>query len=531
MLHPSPYRLVIENTFRVVDRVGAAIDFKLNEQQADLDANWSRRNLVTKIRQHAGISTLVIGRYVAKCLGEQNRRCVIVSAEADATARLLQRARFIVNNLRLPPGVKRPSIGTDNMKALSFQETGSTFWIGTAGSRNFGRGDTITDLHLSEAAFYADAENTVSGLFPAAELGEITVESTGNGRGNWFHRQAVRARNGSGFKLFFYSWVGLDTCAISLNQEQAERIVETLDPDLEEPELFDIGVSPQQLAWRRERIFTDYDGDLIKFKENYPRTFDECFQSTGFSFFPVVKHERVARWVQESKALWCLEGHPRHEYGYVAGIDVGGGIGRDNSVIQIFCLDTREQVAEWVANDIAPDELGHIAHGLGRRFNWAYINPERNNHGLTTISVLVGSYPLDRLHRGTTSGQPPSQVILSQLNNFGTYTSETTRGLLLGTGRRLLSSEYTIHSETLRSELDTFVESKTGKYEADAGCFDDRVFAALHALICVERATIATAQPPAVNENTPSDNPFSWEYIFEGTKKRSTRYGIAEKFS
>src|SRR5216683_5378747 len=130
----SPYRTVIEAMFRIVDRTGAAVDFRLNPQQADLDAGWSRRNLVTKIRQHSGISSYVIARYTAKCLAEENRRCVIVSAEADATARLLARARYILTNLKLPPDIK-PQIGTDSQRAITFTKTGSSFWIGTAGSR------------------------------------------------------------------------------------------------------------------------------------------------------------------------------------------------------------------------------------------------------------------------------------------------------------------------------------------------------------------------------------------------------------
>jgi hypothetical protein len=470
----------------------------------------------------------VIARYVAKCLGEQNRRCVLISAETDATARLLARARFIINNLRLPPGVKKPKIGTDNTRALSFEETGSWFWIGTAGQRTFGRGDTITDLHLSEAAFYEDADKVRDGTFPAAELGEITIESTGNGRGNWFHRQAVRARNEMGFKLHEFYWPGLETCAVPLSAEQVERLLSNLDPALEEPELFDTGISAQQLAWRRERILTDYDGDLSKFKENYPRTFDECFQSTGRSFFAVVRKQLTAKWVQETKALWLLEGHPRADRSYFAGVDVGGGVGKDNSVVSIWCIETREQVAEWVANDVGADELGLAIVDLGRRFNWAYTNVERNNHGLTTLSVLVSRYPLDRLHRGSSSGAAPTQAILSQLSTYGTYTSETTRALLIGTAKRLLANEYTVHSTELESELDSFVETKTGHYEADSGCFDDRVFAACHALIVAERAAIVCLSEPIVNEVRVEDNPFSWEHIFRDAGRHSTDYGISE---
>lgn len=525
---PSPYRTIIESMFRVVDRRGTACDFRLNEQQAELDAGWSRRNLVTKIRQHAGISTYVIARFVAKCLAEENRRCVIVSAEADATARLLARARYIVNNLK---GGLRPSIGTDNTRAMVFTATGSSFWIGTAGQRTFGRGDTITDLHLSEAAFYLHPDDLIDGLFPAAELGEITVESTGNGRGNWFHEEAVAARDGVGFKLFFFSWVGLESCALPVPDE--ERFLGSLIKELEEDKLYyEEGVSLPQLAWRRERI-REYRGNLQRFKENYPRTFDECFQSTNRSFFRDVRFQK-ADWQQESTNLWVLAGHPVAGYSYVQGADVASGTGKDNSVASIWCLQTREQAAEWASNAVQPHDFGRLLMELGARFNNAYTNVERNNHGLTTLAAMVGQYPLDRLHRGTTTGSAPSQVLLSNLSNYGTHVSETSRGFLLGTAQGLLSSvggEYTVHSPLLESELSTFVENAAGKLEADSGCKDDRVFAACHALAVVERAAATTIAQPSAAQQAEAD-PFSWEAIFgdQQTEGGSSLYGLSSRY-
>src|SRR5712671_4526204 len=75
---PSPYRTVIEAMFRIVDKSGVTVDFALNSIQAVLDADWSRRNIVPKARQE-GVSSYVVARYVAKCLSEQNRTCVIIS--------------------------------------------------------------------------------------------------------------------------------------------------------------------------------------------------------------------------------------------------------------------------------------------------------------------------------------------------------------------------------------------------------------------------------------------------------------------
>lgn len=516
--------------FRVVNRDRETVDFKLQPEQAHLDENFTRRNLVTKVRQHAGISAYMIGRYVAKCLVQENRSCVLVSHEAEATARLLDRARFIIDHLK--GGAQRPRTSTDSSRAIVFTDTGSSFWIGTAGQRSFGRGDTISDLHLSEAAFYEDPERIVDGLFPAAENGEITVESTGNGRGNWFHRQAQRARQGIGFKLFFYSWVGLPSARLMLSPEGEAQFLRSLQEELEEPQLYyEQGVALAQLAWRRERITVDYDGDLSRFKENYPREFEECFRSAGLSFFPSVRFKETPKWLRskETQFLWRLEGHPKQGHRYVGGGDVGGGVGQDNSCLQLFDLDDRVQVAEWTGSHLGPDEFGHVCSALGKEFNHAYLNIERNNHGLTTLAVLVGDYPLDRLHRGTNTASP-NQVILSHLGSYGTYVSETTRGLLLGTARAALANEYTLHSEFLKDELSTFVESRSGKFEAASGCFDDRVMAACHAMLVTERANIATYEPLPV-EHRPTIDPFSFEGLFKDqSTPGTTTYGISERF-
>lgn len=518
----------MEAMFQIVDRERRTVDLRLNPEQAHLDAHWARRLVVTKIRQHAGISSLVIARYVARCIAEENRTCVLVSHEAEATARLLARAKFIIDHPK--PGVEKPKTSTDRANAIVFAQTGSSFWIGTAGQRTFGRGDTISDLHLSEAAFYQDPETLVDGLLPAAEKGEVIIESTGNGRGNWFHKTAQRAREGLGYELRFYSWVGVPSASHPLTEEQEHQFLASLSEDLEEPYLhYDQGVSLSQLAWRRERIQTDYSGDLARFKENYPRHFEECFRSAGLSFFPKVRYVETPRWIQESKHLWVLEGHPKPGHGYVMGVDVGAGIGSDNSTIEVFDLLDREQVAEWAGAHLAPDEFGREVAALGTRFNHAYVNVERNNHGLTTLSHLVSNYPLNRLHRGTAGGQP-SQLILSHLNNYGTYVSETTRGLLLGTARRLLAAEYTLHSDYLNSELSTFVENKNGKYEASGGSLDDRVMAACHALLVVERAAIYVLEPVPV-QHKPRPGFWSFESIIPHAEgPATTLYGISERF-
>lgn len=522
---PSPYRAVIESMFKIVDRDTRTVPFLLNAEQAYLDANWSRRNLITKIRQHSGISTYIIARFVAKCMVHENRTCVIVSHEGQATERLLRRAHFMLDHM--PAGATKPVLSADRSTAIVFKATNSTFYIGTAGATAPGHGDTISDLHLSEAAFYTHPEAIRRGLFPATEAGEITIESTGNGRGNWFHQTAERARRGDGFKFFFFHWVGVPSCALALTPQMQEAFLASLRDEFEEIELYQSGISLAQLAWRRELILTEYGGDLVGFKENYPRTPDECFRAAGNSFFPRVNFKEAGVWTEVNREWSYLSGHPLPGHRYVAGADVSGGIGKDYSTLSLWDLDTQEQVGEWASNKIAPHDFGTKCIELCSKFNHAYLNVERNTHGAGTLAILVANYPLDRLHRGAFHVSQ-NQVILSPIMNYGTQVSEATRGPLISNARARLSADWVVHSPRLNSELGTFVESNSGKYEASPGTFDDCVFAACHALSVLEQAGLATYEAPAVRRA--ANDPFGFSGLFQGQTDRMTPYGISARF-
>jgi hypothetical protein len=58
-------------------------------------------------------------------------------------------------------------------REFTFPKTNSMFYIGTAGARKFGRGDTITDLHCSEYAFWENPVDLFSGLTDAVPLPHV----------------------------------------------------------------------------------------------------------------------------------------------------------------------------------------------------------------------------------------------------------------------------------------------------------------------------------------------------------------------
>jgi hypothetical protein len=496
----------MESMFQIVDKDRQVVPFRLNKLQRVLDDGWSRRNIVPKARQ-GGVSSYCINRMLAKLLTQRNRVCVVISHEAEATQRLLDRARWTLDNLQ--EGL-RPSLGRNSRGEITFTATDGTLYIGTAGARNFGHGDTISDLHWSEAG-RCDAERLVTGLFPAAERGEITIESTGNGRGNWYHRQCQRAREGVGFKLFFFPWIIDPGYALPFDTE-GERAVFAmhLKEEWGERELLARGISLEQLRWRRERIEVDFEGSLPEFNEAYPLDFDDCFQSAGWGVFGAFSYQPTDTWRQQSPVSWHLDGHPSSLYHYLAGIDVGGGVGRDRTVCEVFCMERDEQVAEWCSSRVPPGEAGHLIAKWLEPFD-AYTNIERNNHGLAFIQEFVDDYPLHLVHKGSV-GQPSTQYAVSGISHLGTLTTESNRGLLIGQLRHQLHTGLVVHGEELRSELITFVEKENGRAEADTGCFDDRVMAAAHATLVCDRAGMVMSVIETRPEAEP--NPFSFEGLF-----------------
>ncbi len=474
----SPEAFLMQSLFKIADKDGREVPFVLNPHQLAIDQELSGRDIIPKARQ-LGVSTYVLGRFAAKCLTQENRRCVIISHQAEATRRLLARIKFMLSRIE---GAK-PMIGSSNMNEISFKKTNSVLYIGTAGNQDFAVGDTITNLHASECSRWQNPAQLLQGLFQAIPpSGEIIIESTGHGVGNWFHKACLRAASGQGFKLHFLPWNREPAYQKALPPEETLAFIENLDPSLEEEELFSSGaLTIPQLAWRRDKI-VEMDYSLQAFKEQYPLTLDECFQADGATFFTRIKRDSSLEMRKDpsDRYLLTLPNHPKPGCSYVIGADISGGVGRDNSVAEILCLETLEQVAEWANNRTQPDQFAEVLFSLSRRFNGAMINPERNALGLVVVSAL---------QRAIAKGTFPRQLAYREKGQIGTQTTMTTKPRMIAALRNALATEVTVSSPLLLSELQTFIENDN-KLEAQVGCFDDRVMALAMAVHAAPRAAL-----------------------------------------
>jgi len=430
---------------------------------------------------------------------------------------MLAKVHYFLKNLKGPKAV------TKNLSKneITFPKTNSVFYIGTAGSRQFGRGDTITHLHCSEVAFWPDPKKLLAGLFQAVPItGEIAVESTGNGVGNYYHRTCMRAgENKSRFRMHFLPWHTFDEYTLQVDSETEQAIMDNLNPEWEEVGLVEnYGLDAGRIAWRRMKL-EELDYDLRIFKQEYPMTLDECFQATGGSIFQHIRFlDAGYNWRQTETNLHELVGHPNNNTVYSLGADVAGGVGKDRSVIEVLDVTRMEQVAEWSSDSCAPDIFAEKIAALGAKYNNALAAVESNNHGILTLKELLGMYPSNRIVRGERT-----DTIL----DYGIRTTSQTKPLMIGNLRKLLVATLLIHSPILQSELQTFIEHENGQMGAEEGCFDDKVIAIALAAYIAARALMVGSVKPSIRMTNNRD-PFNMDSIIDELTKRGDGFPISD---
>jgi hypothetical protein len=268
------------NCLRIRTKAGKVEPFAFNRAQryiherleAQKAATGRVRALILKGRQQ-GCSTYVGARYYHATTWAKGRRTFILTHEDAATQNLFE----MVNRYHehCPPYV-RPSTGAANAKELFFDKLDSGYKVGTAGTKGVGRSSTIQLFHGSEVAFWPHAETHAAGVLqavPDVEGTEVILESTANGLGNFFHQKWSDAERGIGdFIAVFVPWFW--------QEEYRKELPAGFEMDAEEVDYAALyGLSPEQMAWRRNKIAELKDPAL--FKQEYPATAAEAFQMSG----------------------------------------------------------------------------------------------------------------------------------------------------------------------------------------------------------------------------------------------------------
>lgn len=242
----EPYKRFIENEFTIINKNGDEVPFVLNPVQERFVQDAENKNVVLKARQQ-GFSSFILAAFTADFLLKPNSRSIVVADIDENAQELLDRVKHYIKSYERKNGVKVP-LKYDSKKELFNESMNSRYSIGTAKSTEFGRSKTITNLHLSEAAFYPSLSGILKGAGNAlVPNGRLIMETTANGY-NEFKQVWDKAVLTGSYKPLFYKASDF--------------------------------YSPEELEKKRGEAISDKD-----FMQEYPETPQEAFQASGNPYF------------------------------------------------------------------------------------------------------------------------------------------------------------------------------------------------------------------------------------------------------
>lgn len=207
---PDVYEKFMANEFTIIDKERKEVPFILNKAQEHFLHNLAPLNNVLKNRKQ-GISSVSLAIAITKFLMGKNERCVSVSFIDSSAQQQLQRAKHFLNSYEQINNIKVP-LKYNSKQELVYEGIDNegrkfinTLRVGSAKSKSFGRGDDITFLHITEAAFADDLQALLSGIGEAVTTNSITIlETTANGYDQFEKHWSTTERGENTYKNFFY---------------------------------------------------------------------------------------------------------------------------------------------------------------------------------------------------------------------------------------------------------------------------------------------------------------------------------------
>ncbi len=445
-----------------------------------------KRELILKARQF-GFSTLIEALLFCKTLNTPFTSTVVMAHDAESTENLFRMVGLFFEHL---PESKKPKTKYASVRQFYWHELGSSFAVGTAGSKGFGRSRTVNHVHCSEVAFYQDAKQIMLGLLQAVpKSGSVWLESTANGMGDYFHREFELAeKDQSAFRSRFYAWFEHD----EYQRDPGPDFVPTKDEEkLQRRHSLSLG----QVAWYRDKA-KELKEEVV---QEYPSNSREAFLSSGNPYFDRNRLDSLKddckdpvactvpeRLIKLSAArqflkVWKL---PKEGRRYVIGADPSEGL--TNSGDTDFCsahvIDQKTwEVVAVLHGKWETHEFGQMLGELGRWYNMALIGVERNNHGHAVLNALIHAYgyPLQSESQGwggVYCHQDFDQQIEEDKRKPGWPTTTKTKFFALDALATAFAEDDLSPNDTETVEqCMTFVKMPGGKAGGEAGSHDDLV--------------------------------------------------------
>ena len=549
-----------ENFLMIRDKKQRMVSLRFKPAQENLyriikeehQAGRPVRLIVLKGRQE-GISTVTEALMFQDAATRPLVRTLIVAHRDDATANLFNMNKLFYDCL---PRSVQPMRKNSNAKELVFENPTrdenekrrrpglrSRIKCVTAGGKGAGRSDTLTNVHLSEYAFWpGDKKGLLAGIMQAVPDDPNTmviIESTANGFNEFKELWDGAVDGTNGWRPVFLPWYmepeyrrpmekgaprgrprgersrrgtseepagdGSEGCAVCGD----EGTVWTAE---EEKLRAAYHLDDEQLSWRRWCIRVNLGGDEQLFRQEYPNTPDEAFLLSGDPYFDndtIMARRRAAKeplrvglfeypepeieggaprewtFTDREKGLIRIFEEPKPGVPYVLGGDTAGE-GSDCFTAHVLDNTDGRPVAE-LQQPLSEVLYARQIFCLGHYYNTALIGVEVNFSTYPEMKLEEWHYPklYQRERFDTFTGK--------MVEAFGWLTSSKTRPVILAGLHTVMEEapELVVSFQTL-GEMLTFVYGKDRKPQAAEGEHDDLVLAAAiaHSIRGQQRYTV-----------------------------------------
>lgn len=440
--------------YRIRIESGALIRFDLNEVQRAIHADKLRqlrrygrsRQYVLKARQ-PGVTTYAQADNLNCIWSRRGRDAMTLTHALDETGKIFEITR---RAMKAFPAALLPKKGAKDTHEVTFTERDSHFWTGTAGSKVSGRGGTLTQLHLSEFAFYADPREVLAGFSPSMEKvpeSSVLIETTPSFFDCEAHQEWRRARDGrSEFKPLFFPWWKCDPLRYRLPLDEPDELGALTD--IEEALLHRHGLDHEQIKWRRERIRLVYGESEPLFLREYPEDDESCWLTGGNLFYDIKTLRDLSQRAptpikkERSGTLEIFSDFDPMTDRVIIGADTAEGVGGDRSAFVARSFNSWKLLAVFQDSRIEPIAFSDEIAAAGWRYarntqEPAFLVIEKNQHGITVLRRLRDNgYPLSAIyHRESV----PDSAFYDASDRIGWQTSGPVYPIMLDAGREVLA--------------------------------------------------------------------------------------------
>jgi len=306
---------------------------------------------------------------------EHGAMVAIVSMREDSATALLDDNRRWLEH---PPKPLQRPLSQFSKSIIEFEDTGASIKAFTSRSQTGLRSFDPIAVMVSEAAYAPDLEETIAQADAAVGEGLLIIESTVKNPGDHFANIIREAPDNGWHVITLWWWEHPAYCDPVSNFDPDEFEASLSEAEKQVRERY--GLTLGQLHWRRRKVLSIGE---FKFRREYPGCLDDCFLSRKGGYFGDEVMEDITRIpfnATGAKGSREIES-PQRTDRYVVGVDIGGGVGGDYSVMQVVSVATMQPVYMERSNEATPAEFAHRVVHVASRYNNALVLAEGNNHG------------------------------------------------------------------------------------------------------------------------------------------------------